>query len=200
MATEKDTDLFARVEEGKIVEFPVYRLHIVNRAHPFSWYLPVQESEKPALPDFSRYEQTLTVYPDYVGAVYTVVPLTLAELLASIRRRPSFFTPGGTENPVPKYEEIDEALATHIKNEIANYGHAKLDEFAKTRGYNTLESLISYRGDPTASLATEAERGFLLRSQTWAALLGYFEAIQTDAKPVPTTLAEIDAVLPELTW
>jgi hypothetical protein len=67
---------------------------------------------------------------------------------------------------------------------------ARLDDFAKTKGYDDIATCISYLGSTNTTWAAEAARANTLRDATWAA---YYA---NETEPWPT----IEAALPELTW
>lgn len=195
---ESSTDLFARVENGQVTEFPVYRLHIKNRAHPLSWYTPVQEGPLPEVPPFHYLTKEVKVVGTEVHLTYGVQAYTLAQLLSQLRVRSD---EPGVQDTVLVVTEIDPDLISHVYNMVSDYAHEKLDQFAQTRGYKNLDSLIGkYKNSGIPKLAAEAERGQQLLDLTWGSLLGYFEKVMTGQTPVPSSMEEIDNLLPELTW
>ena len=194
----KENDLFGRIVDGKIVEFPVYRYHITNRGHPESWYTPAVEVEKPVLTAFQKYVRSLEISNDKIVVSYAAVDLNLNELFSLVRQKPSLETIGQTQ-PLA-ISEIDPAVVQKLTAEISNYAEGKLNEFAQTRGYSDIDKLIGYKGDPFPKFDYEGTRGQILRSQMWIALYTYFDRVMTGQVPVPTSVQEINAVLPELTW
>lgn len=198
-----DLDLFARVKDGAIVEFPVYRLHIHNRAHPLSWYTPVIESPKPELPPFHYYDQQLTVAVGHVKATYSVKAYTLAELLSQLR--PFSPIPGEPLPPVPAIADLDPALVARIYGLASDYLTDKLVAFAATRNYGTptvdaFTSLLTYLTSTVAKFKAEAERGQLLRDTAWSNMIAYFDQVMAGTLPVPTSISTIDALIPQMTW
>lgn len=194
-----DLDVFARVTDGKVVEYPVYRIHIRNRAHPLSYYHRVVDAGPPTPDEFGTVDQTLEVHPDNtVHVVYTKRPLTLSEILRTFKVQ-------NIKDPMASVEakpisEIDPATIQHVYSLAGDYISVKLDEFARTKQYNDFIHLTGYRYSAIPSFAAEAMRGYTLRDQIWANLLGYFTEVTSGAVPVPTSIADIDAVIPNLTW
>lgn len=205
MATvENDLDLFGRVKNGTIVEFPVYRLHIKNRSHPLSWYTPVVELPKPELPAFHCYERALEVKGSVIELSYTTRPYTLQELLGQLRKLPTGENPDEQPSVIP-INEVDPATIQQVYGLVSNYLTDKLIAFAATRGYgsanvDSFTSLMTYSDSIIEKFKNEALRGKALRDQAWANMLGYFAKVTTGEVPVPTTMEEIDAIIPELTW
>lgn len=196
--TLNDLDLFARVVDGKVVEYPVYRIHIKNRAHPLSFYTPVVKTEAPAPDQFGTVDESLEVRPDAVHAVYTKRPLTLTEILRT-------FQVQNPEDPMApmtakSISEIDPATVRHVYSLAGDYVSVKLDEFARTKRYNDFIHLTGYRYSAIPSFAAEAMRGYTLRDQIWANLLNYFTQVTTGAVPVPTSIADVDSLIPAMTW
>ncbi len=196
--TLNDLDLFARVVDGKVVEYPVYRIHIKNRAHPLNFYTPVVKTEAPAPDQFGTVDESLEVRSDAVHVVYTKRPLTLAEILRT-------FQVQNPEDPmapmtVKLISEIDPATAQRVYSLAGDYVSVKLDEFARTKQYNDFIHLTGYRYSAIPSFAAEAMRGYTLRDQIWANLLNYFTQVTTGAVPVPTSIADVDALIPAMTW
>ena len=194
-----DLDVFARVTDGKVVEYPVYRIHIRNRAHPLSYYHRVVDAGAPTPDEFGTVDQTLEVHPDNtVHVVYTKRPLTLSEILRTFKVQ-------NIKDPMASVEakpisEIDPATIQHVYNLAGDYISVKLDEFARTKQYKDFVHLTGYRYSAIPNFAAEAMRGYTLRDQIWANLLGYFTEVTSGAVPVPTSIADIDAVIPNLTW
>lgn len=194
-----DLDVFARVTDGKVVEYPVYRIHIRNRAHPLSYYHRVVDAGAPAPDEFGTVDQTLEVHPDNtVHVVYTKRPLTLAEILRTFQAQ-------NPEDPMApmaakSISDIDPATVQHVYSLAGDYVSVKLDEFARTKRYNDFIHLTGYRYSAIPSFTAEAMRGYTLRDQIWSNLLNYFTQVTTGAVPVPTSIADVDALIPAMTW
>ena len=196
--TLNDLDLFARVVDGKVVEYPVYRIHIKNRAHPLSFYTPVVKTDPPAPDEFGTVDESLEVRSNAVHVVYTKRPLTLGEILRTFRvQNPEDPMGPMTVKPI---SEIDPATVQHVYNLAGDYVSVKLDEFARTKQYKDFVHLTGYRYSAIPSFAAEAMRGYTLRDQIWASLLNYFTQVTTGAVPVPTSIADVDALIPAMTW
>ena len=196
---ESDLDLFARVKEGKIIEFPVYRLHIKNRAHPIDWYTPVKEiGKEETLPPFSYQQRTVELVGAEVIATYTTKEYSLSELLNQLNRGMDPVL--GREVQAPKIEELDPALVAQVYKLTSEYATSKLNAFAQERGYDNIYTLCDYRDSMFDKFRIEGLRGYQLRDQVWIALTTYFEEVQNGTKPVPVSISEIDAVFPAMTW
>ena len=203
--TESDLDRFARVQGDKIVEFPVYRLHIKNRALPMIWFIQATEMEKPELPAFSCYEEHVDLQAGKVIVSYTTRPYTLEELLHQLTIGTDRELDLGEPAELPKFSEIDPLMVQRIYSLASDYITAKLVAFAATRGYgnekvDAFTSLASYKDSAVDKFNSEALRGLSLRDQAWANLLTYFQKVSMELLPIPTAISDIDALIPELTW
>lgn len=199
---DNDLDLFAKVENGEVVEFPVYRLHIKNRAHPIHWYTPVIDAPKPDLQPFHKHISSLTVGNHAVLQSYIQVPLTLPEIFAQLRpNRDPMLSPNQPQPEPPSIADVDPALIEHVYSLVSDYATDKLNTFSKTRGYTSLDTLLGrYKNSSVPKLQAEALRGQHLLDQTWVSLLTFFDEVTSGTRPIPTSLEEIDALLPALTW
>jgi hypothetical protein len=75
----------------------------------------------------------------------------------------------------------------------------RLDAFAQTRGYDSMERLITYAGDPDAQFSAEGTYGKTARSQQWAASRQIQQDVQAGRRPVPT-VAQVISELPAMAW
>lgn len=76
----------------------------------------------------------------------------------------------------------------------------RLDDFAKSRGYDGILSLCTYAADPDPVYAAEGLKGVTARSITWAAMRAIKAEVLAGQRPLPTEWASVEAELPPLTW
>jgi hypothetical protein len=93
---------------------------------------------------------------------------------------------------VPTPEEIAAAFTAAIQK--------RLDDFARTRGYDSMGSLVTYVDDPFPRFDAEGRCGRAIRSATWAAAYAILEQVKAGQRPMPDDLADIEADLPALEW
>lgn len=201
-----DLTIYARLVDGKVVEYPVYELHIVNRAQPFDWYTKVQFAPQPEVPEFYTLEEIITVTKDLAGVdavnvTYNVKPLSLAHILNTLRK-PS--EDGGLlgmpSNEPLAIADVPPATIKRVADLAAELSVSRLNAFVQTRSYDDVKSAVGYVGSAIPNFAAEGKRAFDLRDQSWQALLAYMDKVTTGVLPVPITVEEIEAVLPALTW
>lgn len=95
-------------------------------------------------------------------------------------------------NPPATTEQIVASVTSDIQK--------RLDDFARTRNYDDMKSLVSYAGDPDPQFNKEGTYGKSVRSQTWATSRGIFADVTTGKRPMPISIADIEADLPALVW
>lgn len=96
------------------------------------------------------------------------------------------------EEPPPTPEQIQMQITGDVQ--------ARLDAFAREREYDSMASLVTYVDDADPAFAAEGAHGKLKRSQTWATMKQIRAEVLAGTRPMPTSIADIEAELPSLTW
>jgi len=76
----------------------------------------------------------------------------------------------------------------------------RLDDFARTRNYDSILSACTYATSPTAKFAQEGQYCVDARDATWATLYQLLAEVQAGARPLPSGFEEIEPLLPVLAW
>jgi hypothetical protein len=76
---------------------------------------------------------------------------------------------------------------------------ARLDAFARTRGYDGILSACTYATSANPKFAAEGQYCVQARDATWATCYEILNAVQSGARPTPTW-EELEAELPALQW
>lgn len=100
---------------------------------------------------------------------------------------------GNTPDPAdpPTEAELLASYTAAIQN--------RLDDFARTRGYDGILSATTYAGSGVPKFNAEGGYALSARDATWAKGYDILAAVQAGTRPAPT-LAELDAELPALVW
>lgn len=121
----------------------------------------------------------------------------IKSLNPNISFAPSTFTElGYVPYTPPAPVETDEQLRFRLIAEA----QARLDEFARSKGYDGILSACTYATSSIANFATEAQRCVVLRDQMWDAMYSVLDEVELGNIPKPTNLADIEQHLPELSW
>ncbi len=141
-----------------------------------AWWPEVDKS--PPLGQFERYgAETLTPERQVVIVVRAVEPWAQAEIDAA-------------------KAEAAERLQASIVQSVQR----RLDDFAKTRGYDGILSAATYATSTVPAFAAEGQYAVQVRDQTWATLYEILAQVQAGTRPAPASLADIEAELPALAW
>jgi hypothetical protein len=97
-------------------------------------------------------------------------------------------------NPPPPPKTPEEIIA-----EFTAKVQARLDAFAKTRGYDGILSACTYATSTNPKFAAEGQYCVQARDATWATCYQILNAVQSNQRPVPTW-NELEAELPVLQW
>lgn len=197
-----ENEVYCRIENGEIVEYPVYAVHIRNRAHPFEMYTKVVFSKKPALPDFAYYTQNIELLGNVpivtFGIAYKGLQTVLNEL-HNVGGGAAPTVPG--EQPTPKpIEEVPPATLDRVLTLVKELVQTRLDQWAATREYDGILSVTTYSYSSNAQRSAEGLKAISNRDDTWDAMYAYMDKVTTKQLPVPMQVTEIEAQLPVLTW
>jgi hypothetical protein len=199
--------VYARVYDGKIIEYPVYEIHIRNRVHPFDWYKKVEKSERPASTVYQYVKETLTVNNDRVMSNYHVVDHGLDYLFSMIYSSNDYSQKPVSNKDIPINQIEDqfisaapegymEALTTAVDRYVSNL----LNEFAATSGFDSINSLVSYKDSTVAEWASMANEFIILRDLMWTTCINMQKELRAGTKSIPKSLLEFTELLPELKY
>lgn len=93
--------------------------------------------------------------------------------------------------PIPTAEQIVTGFTSAIQK--------KLDDFAKTRGYDGILSASTYATSLIPKFKAEGQYAVEARDNTWASAYSILTDVQTGKRPMPTE-AQVLSKLPTLAW
>lgn len=96
-------------------------------------------------------------------------------------------------------EEVAEYLQ-QLQDAVTADTQTHLDNFARTRGYDSILSACTYATSPTSKFAAEGQYCVQQRDATWGKLYVIMSEVQSELRPVPSGFDDIVAELPELVW
>ena len=76
----------------------------------------------------------------------------------------------------------------------------RLDDFARTRGYDGILSACTYATSPTPRFAAEGQYCVEARDATWAKLYEMLDEVLAGTRPMPSGYADVEPELPALAW
>jgi hypothetical protein len=125
---------------------------------------------------------------DCYGELYTLVEAPEWVQLGATWDGTTFVNPP----PPPKTQE-------EIVAEFTAKVQARLDAFARTRGYDGILSACTYATSTNPKFAVEGQYCVQVRDETWAKCYEILNAVQAGERPIPTW-EELEAELPPLKW
>ena len=102
----------------------------------------------------------------------------------------------------PTMAEIEAILPSADKQVIASYIatiQQRLDDFARTRGYDGILSAATYATSTVPKFAAEGQYAVQIRDATWAKCYEILATVEAGTRPAPT-LDDLLAELPVMIW
>lgn len=195
---------YARIENDRIVEYPVTTRHLEVRGHvPEMYALCIFEVQ----PEFTEYQYSPETYRilhledggHQVLVGYKVVDSEFETLLNILwdnqllsGNLDGLVAPAIATVPVDLIKAIQKQTIARVQN--------RLDVFAATKGYDGILSACSYANSAKVNFKADSDRAIFLRDATWAALYTTMDEILAETRPLPKSFSDIEAELPALTW
>jgi len=135
-----------------------------------------------------------------VTALWEVPSLDCYGSLYTLVQAPEWVQVGATwdgktfVNPPPPPKTPEQIVAEYTAKV-----QARLDAFARTRGYDGILSACSYAASTNQKFSAEGRYCVQARDATWAKCYEVLQAVQSGQRPVPTW-AQFEAELPPLAW
>lgn len=86
------------------------------------------------------------------------------------------------------------------KKSFVATAQARLDSFAKEKGYDDIKSAIGYLQSSIPQFKSEAETCLQKRDAMWFSLFQVLDKVQNKEIPLPENFSGIEEYLPELNW
>ena len=87
-----------------------------------------------------------------------------------------------------------------IQEEIVRNTQKRLDDFAKTRNYDSILSACTYATSTVLKFSTEGQYCVEARDATWSKLYEILAEVQAETRPMPSGYSDIESELPVLQW
>lgn len=99
-----------------------------------------------------------------------------------------------------EYTYVDGVLDLPMLPYLEIETQRRLDEFARTRGYENINSATTYINSTVDKYKDEATYAIAVRDSTWQALYDIIEDATAGNRPIVKQFSEIESELPTLTW
>lgn len=87
-----------------------------------------------------------------------------------------------------------------LQRSIVSLTQRRLDDFARTRGYDNILSLCTYATSTVSKFAVEGQRGVEARDATWVKLTRILDEVLAGKRQMPAGYSDIEPELPPLSW
>ena len=87
-----------------------------------------------------------------------------------------------------------------LQGQVMTDTQRRLDDFARTRNYDSILSATTYATSTIPRFAAEGQYSVALRDTTWAAMYAIMDEVNAGSRPMPTSLDEVAMLLPEPKW
>lgn len=91
-------------------------------------------------------------------------------------------------------------VAASFQASIVQQTQARLDTFARTRGYDGILSACTYAASGVPKFANEGQYAVSARDTTWGTLYALMVSVRAGTAPMPTGFADVEPLLPVLAW
>lgn len=183
--------MYARINSGAVEQYPFY-INTLRLENPNTSFPNNIEVDFDTLAEFNVVRVFPTAQPTFNPMTEKVVESTPA--MGEDGRWLQVWT------VVDLSPEEIVAKAEEFKTQVVNKVQERLDEFAKTRNYDSILSAATYATSAVPKFAAEGQYAITARDQTWAALYQILADVQAGTRPMPASYEDIEGELPELVW
>lgn len=87
-----------------------------------------------------------------------------------------------------------------IQSDVIDRTQARLDDFARSRNYDSILSAATYATSSIPQFASEGQYAVEIRDATWMKIYDMLNEIQAGNRQVPQSYVDIEGELPALQW
>lgn len=99
-----------------------------------------------------------------------------------------------------RIERTQQDRINSIENQLSQAVSNRLDNFAKTRNYKTIDEAVTYADSTIPKYKLEGTRAKLLRDKTWAKVDEVVASVLSGTIQPPKSFADIEDNFPTLMW
>lgn len=193
--------IYAKVVNGKIVEFPVQDYHIVNRNESFELYTPLQESPAPEDKEFYVTVSEPFLLGGKLYLKYEQIPMPLEELLKMAHKEAYPDHPEDQPLPDVKVSQVRPELVEQVMESMRVRFQTRLDALAKERHYDDSASLLArYSNSTMERFKKDADHMQILVDHGWLRLIEFGENLMANDGVIPKSVVDVDNITPVLSW
>lgn len=100
----------------------------------------------------------------------------------------------------PELADRPPLTGEELKADFVAKIQARLDGFARTRGYDSILSACTYATSSVPKFQVEGQYCVEARDATWTAAYQLLDEVQSGERPMPSGIVDIEGDLPVLAW
>ena len=192
----KASKLYARVQGGKVIEYPVTTEIIQKRGHTVAQYYEVFEKSV----DLGNLagmiiDTVMTIEGHIVEITHTTREKTLEEMIFFFRKA---FENGAW---VPfNYADIPAGEIKAFQKKLGQAATDALNTVVKER-YDSLDALLSRYSNSSNPVWKKEAVFFQTAVDTlWTKLIAYFQELASSTKPLPVSMSDVEVLIKAPTW
>lgn len=181
---ENNAKVYGKIENDKVVEFPVTAEVIVARGHRLRQYSPVIFDAKPTYdPRYQKLAGQMKVDAGVIKVGYTVISMSTEELLSSLKN---------ADGSVKTIGELSPQIVALIRTSVANYVESRIEMLCKSHGYTSMDRLLgSYSNSTEPQYKNDAAFIQGILDKAWKNLTAYYKDLEEGTQQLPTSLEDI---------
>ena len=191
---------YCRIDNGKIVEYPVLEIHIRNRGHSLDMYTKVVHMSKPFVPEYCFLTRKIELAEGVPVVVYSLENKGIDAVLSDLYYK---LQGSGPLDTTREYKLKVEDVPAETLEYVLRMGDAlvekHLSDWCSLKGY-TIITACTYVSSNNQERANEAKLAIKNRDDTWDAFFAYFDAVKRGEKDFPMRASDIINQLPVLSW
>lgn len=198
----QDVVEYCRIENDKIVEYPVLEIHIRNRGHSMDMYTKVVHLQKPTVPQFAYLTRKIELAEGVPVVTYALesksIDAVLSDLYYKLQSNSVF---AGTGEYKLKVEDVSPETLDFVMRMSEDLVEKHLNNWVSQKGYSSIVTASTYATSSNPIRAQEGALAVKARDEAWDAFYDYFDAVlKKGEKPFPMRASDITEQLPVLTW
>lgn len=193
--------VFARIENNRVVEYPITVATIRERNNPAEVYIEVFYNLANPPQDIPLYQKRVEVvkwFGPFVYIDYEITYRTVEEMFQYLSSFAMFYDEN--QQPVVNRTQITPEIYDAFEIVVKRKVQSLMDAFAGSRGYDDMFALCNYAASTEEQQRLEAQRGIYLRDVAWRTLYSEFAKMKQGLRPIATSWSDIGQHLPEFTW
>jgi len=192
----KASKLYARVQGGKVIEYPVTTEIIQKRGHTVAQYHVVVEEPITLSNEAGMFIDTSMVIENQTVRIkHTYLEKTLEEMIFFFRKA---FENGAW---VPfNYADIPAGEIKAFQKKLGQAATDALNTVVKER-YDSLDALLSRYSNSSNPVWKKEAAFFQTAVDTlWTKLIAYFQELASSTKPLPVSMSDVEALIKAPSW